>query len=175
MIVLQTPRLNLRKMNLNDASFVIELLNSEKWIKYIGDFGVRSLDDAKLYLNQRVLPKYEALGFGFYLVQRKHDGAKIGNCGLTCRDGLEHADIGFSLLNEFEGQGYALEAATAVLDYGFSVHNLKHIEAIVDPENKRSQHLLKKLGMVFKDRVFLPDDEEELLLFGIGAPRGGKA
>jgi len=170
MIVLQTPRLNLRKMNLDDASFVKQLLNSEKWVKYIGDFGVRSMDDARRYLNQRVLPKYEALGFGFYLIQRKHDGVKMGNCGLTYRDGLEHADIGFSLLQEYEGQGYALEAATAVLDYGFAVHKLTYIEAIVAPGNKRSQHLLIKLGMEFKRMIFLPDDKEELLLFGKAAP-----
>ncbi len=174
MIILQTKRLLLRRMTLNDDDFVLELLNSPKWIKYIGSRDVDTLEQARDYLETRVIPNYEALGFGFYVIERLSDQARIGNCGLTHRDGMEHADIGYSLLEQYEGQGYAFEAASAVLEYGFETHKLNHIEAIVTGNNRRSIHLLRKLGMHYKKQIELPDEDEELMLFGIDAPPKGE-
>jgi len=158
-------------MLLRDADFIVELLNSPKWIQYIGNRHVSSLAQAREYLREKILPGYEAFGFGFYIIERQVDGRRIGNCGLTLRTGMEHADIGYSLLPRFEGQGYAFEAAQATLNYGFETHGLKHIEAIVTPDNQRSIHLLDKLGMGFKKEINLPGDEEMLLLYGRDAPQ----
>ncbi|MBT4945284.1 MAG: GNAT family N-acetyltransferase [Candidatus Marinimicrobia bacterium] len=157
-------------MTLDDNDFILDLLNSPKWIKYIGSRDIDTLEQARDYLESRVIPNYEALGFGFYIIERLTDQIRIGNCGLTHRAGMEHADIGYSLLEQYEGQGYAYEAASAVLNYGFETHKLDHLEAIVTSENHRSQHLLKKLGMHYKKMIELPDDDEELMLFGIDAP-----
>ncbi len=88
---------------------------------------------------------------------------------------MEHADIGYALLGQYEGQGYAYEAAKAILKYGFTVHGLDHIEAIVTSDNHRSLHLLRKLGMHYKKMIKLPDDDEELVLFGIDAPKKEKS
>lgn len=169
MIILKTERLQLRRMTLDDADFIIELLNSPKWIRFIGKREVDTMDQARAYLKERVLPNYDSLGFGFYIVERMFDMSRVGNCGLTLRTGMEHADIGYSLLPQFEGKGYAFEAAEAVLDYGFEIHMLKHIEAIVTQDNDASIHLLKKLGMKYKSNIRLPEDHEELMLFGIDA------
>ena len=171
MIILKTERLLLRRMPLDDDDFILELLNGPKWIKYIGSRDVDTLEKARAYLEKRVLPNYEALGFGFYIIEGLDDQVRMGNCGLTLREGMEHPDIGYSLLEQFEGQGYAYEAAEAALKYGFEIHKLDHIEAIVTNDNQRSLHLLKKLGMHYKKMINLPDDDEELLLFGIDAPK----
>ena len=174
MIILKTERLLLRRMTLDDDDFVLELLNSPKWIQYIGSRDVDTLEKARAYVESKVLPDYEALGFGFYIIERLDDHVRIGNCGLTMRDGMEHADIGYSLLQQYEGQGYAYESAMAVLKYGFEIHKLNHIEAIVTKDNQRSLHLIRKLGMRFKKLIELPNDDEELMLFGIDAPKQGE-
>ena len=170
MIILRTKRLLLRRMTLDDDDFILELLNSPKWIKYIGTRDVDTLEKARDYLDSSVLPNYDALGFGFYIIERLDDHVRIGNCGLTHRNGMDHADIGYSLLEQYEGHGYAYEAAEAVLKYGFEVHKLDHIEAIVTRDNRRSLHLLRKLGMHYKKMIELPNDDEKLMLFGMDAP-----
>ena len=154
---------------MDDNDFILELLNEPKWIKYIGSRDVTTLKQARDYLEARVLPNYEALGFGFYIIERRSDQVRVGNSGLTLRDGMDHADIGYSLLERYEGKGYAYEATQAILKYGFKIHKLDHIEAIVTPDNQRSLHLLQKLGLHYKRRITLPDDQEELMLFGIDA------
>jgi len=174
MIILKTKRLQLRRMTLDDADFIIKLLNSPKWIRFIGKRAVETLDQAREYLLKRVLPNYDSLGFGFYIIEKKSDLSRVGNCGLTLRTGMEHADIGYSLLPQYEGKGYAFEAAEAILKYGFEIHMLEHIEAIVTHDNEASIHLLKKLGMKYKSKIMLPDDDEELMLFGIDAPEKEK-
>ena len=174
MIILKTERLCLRRMTSDDADFILALLNSPKWIKYIGSRDVHTLEEARDYLESRVLPNYEALGFGFYIMERLEDHTRIGNCGLAYRDGMKYADIGYSLLEQYEGHGYAYEAALAILKYGFEIHKMDHIEAIVTEDNQRSIHLLKKLGMYFKKMIRLPNDPEELMLFGIDAPKEGE-
>ncbi|NQV41270.1 MAG: GNAT family N-acetyltransferase [Candidatus Marinimicrobia bacterium] len=171
MTILKTERLLLRRITLDDDDFILELLNSPKWIKYIGQRDVDTTEKAREYLKFRVLPNYEALGFGFYIIERLDDRVRIGNCGLTRRDGMEHADIGYSLLEEYEGHGYAFEAASAVLNYGFEIHKLDHIEALVTKDNHRSIHLLRKLGMHYKKVIALPNDDEKLMLFGIESPK----
>ena len=174
MIILKTERLLLRRMTLNDDDFVLELVNGPKWLKYIGSRDVGTLEQARDYLETKVIPNYEALGFGFYIIERLADQVRVGNGGLTHRDGMEHADIGYSLLEQYEGYGYAFEAAYAVLKYGFETHKLDHIEAIATSNNSRSLHLLRKLGMHHKKMIKLPDDDEELMLFGIDAPQKEK-
>jgi len=157
-------------MTVNDDDFVLELLNSPSWIKYIGDRGVHTHEAARDYLISKVLPNYEDFGFGFYIMERIEDHVAIGNCGLIQREGMNHVDIGYSLLDQFTGQGYAFEAAQAILNYGFKAHNLTHIAAITTANNHRSIHLLNKLGLDYRKMINLPGDEEELMLFGIDAP-----
>ncbi len=171
MILINTERLYLRRMTPDDNDFILELLNTPNWKRFIGDRGVDTLESASEYLIEKVIPAYDKFGFGFYVIERREDNMRVGNCGLIRREGLDHVDIGYSLLEKFEGHGYAFEAAQAVLNYGFSVHKLEHIVAIVLAENHRSIHLIKKLGLKYESTINLPGDDEELMLFGISAPR----
>ena len=81
------------------------------------------------------------------------------------RKGIDHIDIGYGILPEFRGKGYAFEAAKAIYDYGYQELNLEKIVAIVNPDNLPSIKLLSKLGLEFEKMVRLPDEEIEILLY----------
>ena len=147
MTVLQTGRIALRRLTTDDASFIRELVNEPSWIRFIGDRGVRSEEDARAYLVRGPIAMYERHGFGLWMCEEKASGQPLGICGLIKRDTLEDVDIGFAFLPRFWGQGYAHEAAAAVLDYGREVLELDRIVAITSPDNVASIRLLEKLGL----------------------------
>jgi [ribosomal protein S5]-alanine N-acetyltransferase len=163
----ETERLLLRPTSEADASFLLELLNMPKFLLHIGDRKVRTLEDAERYVQSRINIQLERLGYSSYTVVRKSDGAKIGTCGLYDREGLEGVDIGFAFLPLYEKQGYAHEAAYAVLNAGFNVFHLECIQAITTVYNTDSQKLLEKLGLQYIEMVRIPNDDEELMLYRI--------
>ena len=163
--VLETERLILRRLTVEDDAFIFELLNDPAWLRFIGDKGVRTREDARDYIRKGPMAMYERVGFGLYLTERKGDGVPIGLCGLIKRDSLEDVDLGFAFLPEFRKQGYAHESASATLVYGKSVFGLKRIVAIASPDNSRSTLLLEKLGMKFLKAVKLAQDEDEVSLY----------
>ena len=101
--MITTDRLNLKLASMEDAPFFLELYNTPTFIQFIGDKNLRSLEDARSYVQNRFLPQIERLGYGNYLIIRKEDGAKIGSVGIFEREGLDVQDIGFSFLEEFLG------------------------------------------------------------------------
>ncbi|HVC29318.1 MAG TPA: GNAT family N-acetyltransferase, partial [Gammaproteobacteria bacterium] len=154
MKVLETPRLVLRRLVLEDAPFVLELVNDTAWLQYIGDKHVHDLEDARSYIRKGPLDMYARHGFGLYMVTLR-TGTRIGMCGLIKRDGLEDADLGFALLARYRGRGYAQEAAAAVLDYGRKALGLKRIVAITSPDNLRSIQVLENIGFVYEQTLTL--------------------
>jgi RimJ/RimL family protein N-acetyltransferase len=165
MKVLETERLILRRLTVEDSEFILELLNDPAWLRFIGDKGVRTLDDARAYILKSLVSMYERLGFGLYLTELKDGGNPIGVCGLIKRDSLEDVDIGFAFLPKFCGKGYAYESAYAVMAYGKRTFGLSRIVAITSPDNYPSARLLEKLGFNFERMVKLSDDSEEISLF----------
>lgn len=170
MPVLATERLDLRQLREADADFIFRLLNDPSWLRYIGDRGVRSVEDARRYIVEGPVTMYAKLGFGLFLVERRSDGVAMGLCGLLKRDGLDDVDIGFAFFPEFGGQGYALEAARATLDFGLVQHGLRRIVAITAQENAASIRLLETLGFAFEHHITLPGQTETLRLFAVGRP-----
>jgi RimJ/RimL family protein N-acetyltransferase len=163
--ILETERLILREFTIQDAVFILRLLNTPGWLQFIGDRGVKTLAEAQSYLLNGPIKSYRANGFGLALVAVKETGMVIGMCGLIKREGLEDVDIGFALLSEYERKGYAYEAAFATLNHAKTDLGINRIVAIVVPENTSSINLLKKLGMQFEKTVKLPGSNEELFLF----------
>ena len=164
--VIETERLILRRLTVEDAPFMLGLLNEPSWLRFIGDRGVRTLDDARRYLLEGPVAMYERLGFGLYATTLKgDDAAPIGICGLVKRDGLDDVDIGFALLPKFWGKGYASEAATAVMDYARNVVGLERVVAITSVDNESSARLLEKIGLRFEKVVRLTPDGEKIRLF----------
>src|SRR5205809_1402527 len=105
-MILETDRLQLRLLSVDDAEFILRLLNEPSFIQNIGDRGVRTLDDARAYITNGPIASYEKHGFGLLLVQLKTTGTPIGICGLLKRDALPEPDIGYALLPEFWSNGY---------------------------------------------------------------------
>lgn len=165
-IVLETERLILREFVFDDAHFIIELLNSEAWLKYIGDRRVKTLAQAKNYLKNGPLKSYATFGFGLNAAALQ-SGELIGMCGLLKRDYLEHPDIGFAFLPQHGKKGYAYEIAKATVEYAFKELQQKKIAAITVPENKNSIQLLQKIGFRFEKNIIQEDAKEELMLFEI--------
>jgi len=163
--IYETERLFLSPTSVEDAAFVLELLNSPKWIQNIGDRKVHSLAEAEAYIRTKMLPQLEALGFANYTVIRKTDGAKMGSSGLYNRDGIEGVDIGFAMLPEFEGKGYAFEAANKLMQLARDEFQLSKVSGITLETNKASQKLLEKLGLTFSRMIQIPNDSEELMLY----------
>ena len=159
MHVIRTDRLTLRRFTLSDAEFILRLVNDPSWLRFIGDKNVHNLDDARRYLREGPLDMYERCGFGMYRVDERDRGTTVGMCGLIKRDTLPDADVGYAFLPEFRGQGYAYEAAAAVLEHGNRVFGLKRILAIVSPDNAGSIRVLEKAGMKFeRQQEFRPGD-----------------
>ena len=164
--VLETDRLILRHLSADDAEFVFELVNDPAWLRFIGDRGVRNLDDARDYIRKGPVDSYSRYGFGLYAVERKEGGSPIGICGLVKRDFLEDVDIGFALLPAFRGKGYAREAARATLSYAREVVGLDRIVAITSADNDASGRLLEEIGLRFERMIRISaDSPEDVKLF----------
>lgn len=167
MRVLETERLALRWLSIEDAPFILELVNEPSWLRFIGDRGVRTLDDAAAYIRNGPIAMYGEHGFGLYLVESKSDGTPLGICGLIRREALEDIDIGFAFLPRHWGKGYALEAAAAVISHGRVTLGLRRIVAITTPDNDSSIRLLEKLGMKFERTMRMPEETEDVKLFRV--------
>lgn len=161
----ETERLTLRQMDTSDAAFLVRVMNTPKWLKFIGDRNVHSEEDAVKYITDRVLSQYNRLGYSNFTVIRKSDGEKIGVCGLYDRDGLEGIDIGFAFLPEYEGMGYGLEAASTIKEAAFGVFGIPKICAITSKENVASQRLLERIGLKQIKSIVLPGETEEVLYY----------
>jgi len=161
----ETERLFLSPTSAEDAAFVLELLNTPKWIQNIGNRNVHSLEEAEAYISTKMLPQLDALGFSNYTLIRKVDGVKIGSSGLYSRDGIEGVDIGFALLPAFERKGYSFEAAHKLMELAKGEFQLSKVSGITLKTNKASQGLLEKLGLKFSKMIQLPNDLEELMLY----------
>ena len=165
MKILETKRLELRRLTPEDAPFILELLNDPLFLRFVGDKGVRTDSDARKYILHGPMASYAQHGFGLFHVSLKPDGTPIGMCGLLRREVLDDVDVGFAYLPRFSGQGYATEAARATIDYGRTALGLKRIVAITAPDNAGSQAVLRKIGLRHEQTLRLPAYKTESLLF----------
>jgi ribosomal-protein-alanine N-acetyltransferase len=164
--IIETERLFLRELSADvDAEFVLELVNEPGWIRNIGDRGIRTIDGARDYILNGPAKSYAQNNFGLYLVGLKETGGRLGICGLIKRETLEDVDIGFAFLERFWSKGYAVESASAVMDYGRDALGLKRIVAITIPANQGSIKVLEKIGLHFEKMVKMATDAEEIMLF----------
>jgi [ribosomal protein S5]-alanine N-acetyltransferase len=163
-IICESDRLTLRHLDAqNDAPFILRLLNEPSFIQNIGDRNVRTLDDARRYIETGPRAMYAQHGFGLFRTELKTTGEPIGMCGLLKRDWLADADIGFAFFPQFWSQGYAFESAAAVIEWAREHKGLTRVVAITAPENHGSQRVLAKLGLKFTGTVYSPEGQESSL------------
>lgn len=164
---LKTERLLLRRLTLDDAGFMLSIWNDPAFVRFVGDRGIRTLEQAQDALIEGAFRLYEQYGYGPYCMAQKSDGSPIGICGLFRRDNLDHPDIGFAVLPDYIGLGLAGEAAAAVVAHARDDLGLEYLTAIVSPENTVSIGLLEKLGLEFKKRITMPGEKNEISLYGM--------
>lgn len=165
MTVLETERLSLRKLTVEDAQFILTLLNEPSFIRYIGDKQVRNVEDAEAYILNGPVASYERNAFGLYLVQLRESYTPVGMCGFLKRAELPDPDIGFAFLPEFWRKGFAFEASAALLQDARARLKLQRILAITSLDNEASIKLLERLGFRFERVTQLAADREQVKLF----------
>ena len=164
MKVLETQRLILRVLNAADADMILRLLNQPDFIANIGDKGVRDFQGACQYIEQGPIAMQQTLGFSLYCCQLKSTGEAIGMSGLIKREGVEHPEVGYSFLSQFQRQGFGKESVAAVIEYAHEKLGLKQLNAICNPDNVASIALLH--GQLFNEvgMVSVPNIENDVLL-----------
>jgi [ribosomal protein S5]-alanine N-acetyltransferase len=159
-----TARLCLSTISINDAAFYLQLLNEPSWHQFIGDRGIRTLEEAQAAIINGPVDMQNRLGFSLYIVKLSDTGTPIGLCGLLKRDYLEDADLGYAFLPQYWGQGFAHEAANAVVKYAKDELKMTRLFATTDLDNKTSMQLLSKLGFTLIKTLSL---HKELKLFSL--------
>ena len=140
----KTERIVIRPTSEDDAELIYQLMNTPKFLQYVGDRKIHSIEAAATYIRSKMLPQLHDLGYSSYTLITTSGGEKIGTCGLYNRDGVDGIDIGFGLLPPYEGLGYAYEASSRLLQDAFKDFGIEEIKAITSKENLASQKLLEK-------------------------------
>ena len=148
--MIETERLRIRPLAPPDASFIVLLLNDPAFLRYIGDRGVRTEQDAVAYIENGPAASHARYGFGLSAVEGREDRTLMGMCGLLQRDELEAPDLGFAFLPPFRRRGFAREAADAVLGDASARLGITRVLAITQPDNAPSMALLDRLGFQFE-------------------------
>lgn len=161
----ETDRLRIVPTTSDDAPFLLKLLNTPKWLEFIGDRKVHSLQAASAYIRDRIVPQFDLLGYGNYTLVLKSDGSRISACGLYDHEGIDGIDIGFALLPDFEKQGYASEAALKIMEVAAREFKLSTIRAITLTENTDSRKLLEKLGLIYEKTIRLAGDNQDVRVY----------
>jgi len=169
--VIPTDRLLIRRLESGDAPFVLRLLNEPTFLRFIGDRGVRTLEDADGYIRRQEPREGETAVLGLRLVARREDGTPLGLCGIMRKPWLDAPDLAYAFVPEAEGLGYATEAARAVLAEALGSGDLGRVVAVVVPDNRGSMRVLEKLGFHPEGRVADPADGTGLLRYVL-APDG---
>lgn len=165
MVIAQTPRLVIRHFRMDDAAFLLELVNEAQFIAQINDKGVRNLEQAQAYLQDNFLSSYADTGYCLNVVALRHNQTLIGTCGLIKREQFELPDLGFAYLERYCGQGYGFEAAQAVLEHGHRQLHFNQVLAFTKQTNLASQKLLEKLGFKHQGlHQLYPGDSEDFML-----------
>ncbi|STR45386.1 GNAT family N-acetyltransferase [Iodobacter fluviatilis] len=159
-----TARLCLSTISINDAAFYLQLLNEPSWHQFIGDRGIRTLEEAQTAIINGPVDMQNRLGFSLYIVKLSDSETPIGLCGLLKRDYLEDADLGYAFLPQYWGQGFAFEAATGVVKYAKEILNMPRLLATTDLNNQTSIQLLNKLNFKLIKTLSL---HKELNLFSL--------
>ncbi len=166
-VIIDTKRLNMHAATVDDAELMLAVWNDPAYIRHVMDRGIRTVAQARSAIKKGAQKLFRDFGYGPYCVARKSDGSMIGICGLFRRPNLEDPDIGFGFLPEYGSNGYAIEAAEAVVDYARTVLDIEALNAIVSPDNDASKRLIDKLGMTFERMIKMPRDDKEICLYRI--------
>ena len=157
--------IELRLIKAEDSKLLFELKTSQKCLEYIGDKGINTQADAEEYIRKKMNPEISIKGFVNHIILDSNTGEEVGTCSLHDRPGEEGIDVGYAILPQFEGKGYATKAAKKMVELAFNTLNIDFISAITTDENIGSIRVLEKLGFQHKGYIQLPDSKEKIRLY----------
>ena len=163
--LIETERLRLRPVTIDDTELMLAIWNDPAFIRNVSDRGIRTVEQARDAIESGAQKLFEDYGYGPYCMSLKSDGTMIGICGLFKRDNLEDPDIGFGVLPDYCGKGYAGEAAVAVVNFAQKELGIGTLTAIVSPANAPSIGLIEKLGLTFDQMITMPGDDDAICLY----------
>ena len=153
MTIIKTQRLQIREATQADAPFFLKLMNAPGWLRFIGDRKIKTVEDAKKYIQNSLIASYREKQFGLYVMEELPGQHPVGISGLLQRDYLPVPDIGFAILPEYEGRGYTSEAGKAVVAEATSRLGIAKVMGITLPDNVGSQRVLEKIGLSFEKKI----------------------
>jgi ribosomal-protein-alanine N-acetyltransferase len=157
---IETNRLILRPFMMGDITPAYEMDADEAVNRYTGESGKVTKKEVERRIVENVMGEYKKYGYGRLAVTLKSNGQFIGFAGLKYLPNLKAVDIGYRLIPEYWGKGYATEASKACVKFAFETLNLTKIIAMVMPENKGSVRVLEKLGFTYEKEIL---DEGDLV------------
>jgi len=149
--LIETERLGLRKPRVEDAHDLVAAYSDAETMRYIGDGRTATLADVEAVI-PRWLERWDDWGVGFFVLERKEDRRVVGRAGFLCWDpetwevGGAETEIGWTLVREHWGRGYATEASLALRDWAFDERGLTRLISLIQPGNQRSIRVAEKLG-----------------------------
>ncbi|WP_233269284.1 GNAT family N-acetyltransferase [Myroides phaeus] len=157
---LHTHRLHIEELAYADASFILNLVNTEGWLKYIGNRNIYTLFEAAIYI-QSIL---DNRNFKFWTVKLKNSNKSIGLISIIKREYLHYPDLGFAFLPEYTHLGYAFEATNIIVKQAQIQQKYNTLLATTLPTNHHSIKLLKKLGFLNLQQIEVKNEKMNLYI-----------
>jgi len=155
-IILTTDRLKFRQLRESDLDALVQINTDPEVMKFIGKGGAKSPEQTHDELRW-ILKLYETRGYGLWGTILRENGRLIGRCGLipwTIED-VDELEVAYLLAREYWGQGFATEAASAIIDYAFTQYSCDHLISLIYPDNTASIRVAEKAGMHRHKEVYL--------------------
>jgi ribosomal-protein-alanine N-acetyltransferase len=152
--ILQTERLILRHITPDDFDELYRMNSDPIIMKYVGDGSIRNHEQMVTELDMLISHYTRKPGLGIWATVLKSTNTFVGASGLVYYNNTSEIEIGYRMLKEHWNKGYATEASTGLLQYGFENLKLKKIVSSVHTENMASRRVMEKIGMQFIDNRF---------------------
>ena len=150
--VIRTDRLLIRETTVEDVDEFYRLYREPEMTRYMEGL-FENPEDEKRYQKDYIEKVYGLMGFGVWTLVREQDGEIIGRAGYSIRNGFDNIELGFLIGREYQRQGYAYEACSAILEYGKAYLGLDQVQALVKKENEVSIRLCERLGFHKEETV----------------------
>ena len=158
---LESERLIIRAIQLNDASFYFELFNDPDWIRFISDKNLKSVEETTVFIKNLLTDDYKKSRLGYFTVLLKETNEAIGVSTALQRETLDFIDVGYGFLPKGRGKGFATEATKLILEYVQQTFKQKKVIAFTKSENEKSQVLLKNLDFKYIGLQAVFSDEKD--------------
>jgi len=157
--------IQIRPVTKTDAELLFRLMTSPKRIQYIGDRGIVTVNDAENYIENKMHPILAKKGFVNHIIIDTETQQEVGTCSLHQRKGMPGLDIGYAILKEFEGNGYASAGTVKMIQLASEAYQAQEVYAVTTERNLASIRVLQKIGFDNNQTIRLENSQEDLMLF----------